>query len=240
MRQDPKSVTLKSAYKSAIKLKNFTLIEVLVVVAIIGILASLLLPSLSKARGNAQRSVCVNNLKNISTAILMYPDDNNDYYPHGDSRTSNNTTWDDLLGEGRYDGRNITTAVAEANRIEDPANGSQIYYCPSSGIDYFDSNGRPIRTYSVNNTLMGRKVSVRQSEVANHSNTIMVYEHAGAWAQGWKAGARYDYSGVGDFHSYHQKTSFLVLATADGSVRNLHEASTSTAAAGSEDMWDLD
>ncbi|EDM29324.1 hypothetical protein LNTAR_23079 [Lentisphaera araneosa HTCC2155] len=240
MRQKTNPVKFQNTFTKKSKLQRFTLIEVLVVVAIIGILASLLLPSLSKARGNAQRSVCVNNLKNISQALLMYPDDNDDYYTHGDSRGGNNTTWDDLLGEGEYDGRNITTAVAQAGRIEDPANGSKVYYCPSSGIDYFDSNGRPIRTYSVNSNLMWRQDSVTQSEVANHSNTIMVFEHVGAWAQGWKAGAHYNYSGVGDYHSYHQKTSFLVLATTDGSVRNLHEASTSTAAAGSEDMWDLD
>ena len=58
------------------KCKNFTLIEVLVVVAIIGILASLLLPTLGKARGKARLTVCVNNMKQITMGISIYTMDN--------------------------------------------------------------------------------------------------------------------------------------------------------------------
>lgn len=56
--------------------KAFTLIEMLIVVAIIAILASLLLPVLQNAQQSAQTIVCTNNLKNVSMASTMYCEDN--------------------------------------------------------------------------------------------------------------------------------------------------------------------
>ena len=63
------------------KNKTFTLIEVLVVVAIIGILASLLMPSLKKSRESARRAICLSNLKQHHIAIYLYTDDNDQYLP---------------------------------------------------------------------------------------------------------------------------------------------------------------
>lgn len=103
--------------------QKFSLIELLLIVAIIGILASLMLPSLAKARLRAKISVCKNNQKQIITAIFMYAEDNKGHLPGH----VNNTTYDMFLAG--YDGRKSD-------------NDGKLYSCPTDETSEGINNNR--------------------------------------------------------------------------------------------------
>ena len=60
---------------------GFTLIELLVVIAIIAILAAILFPVFARARAKARQTSCLSNVKQISLALMMYAQDNDETYP---------------------------------------------------------------------------------------------------------------------------------------------------------------
>ena len=143
--------------------KRFTLMELCVVMAIVAILASLLIPTLAKARKASRTVLCTNNMKQIITASTMFSGDNNLSYPDTSStteeytnrrgrtrtRTTGYTSWDDLLAG--YDGRESLSADEQAltklpfenfggtYKLSSEFNaGSEIYVCPEA------SNKQPV------------------------------------------------------------------------------------------------
>ncbi|OGV48800.1 MAG: hypothetical protein A2017_21485 [Lentisphaerae bacterium GWF2_44_16] len=88
------------------KTVKFTLVELLVVIAIIAILASLLLPSLNRAKEFSRRISCANTLGQVGKAFCMYVQDHNDYFPpYRDYAAANEKFW--------YRENPLTSLVAE-------------------------------------------------------------------------------------------------------------------------------
>jgi prepilin-type N-terminal cleavage/methylation domain-containing protein len=176
--------------------RAFTLIELLIVIAIIAILAALLMPALSGAKSKSQRADCANHLQQLGLAVQMYTPDNDGKLPENFPLAANTTnTW---VAGNMTDLRDSTNQILiRQGKLFPYANQVPLYRCPA---DPSRTNGvSRVRSYSMNGWVGSRymegtyhqegyRTFVRDSEIAGAGAArlwMIVDEHEASIDDAW-------------------------------------------------------
>src|SRR5688572_20792846 len=118
--------------------RGFTLIELLVVIAIIAILAAILFPVFAQARESARKATCTSNMKQIGTAISMYMQDFDEWYPPSQfPSTDPSVSWPTMIFPYIKNEGVFVCPSGETTPVpRDPGNGVMANYCGTMDTKY--------------------------------------------------------------------------------------------------------
>src|SRR5262249_36019346 len=137
---------------SSLIASGFTLIELLVAIVLRALLAGLLLPALSQAKGRAQAITCLSNIKQLSLAWFLYADENEDRLVNNHGKpetTAKRNTWANNVEDWGNSDDNINPIYLTDSLLGPSAGRSAaVFKCPSDRTPA--ANRQRIRSMSIN------------------------------------------------------------------------------------------
>jgi prepilin-type N-terminal cleavage/methylation domain-containing protein/prepilin-type processing-associated H-X9-DG protein len=180
---------MKPNFKTTI---GFTLVELLIVIAIIAILAALLFPVLSTAKAKARRTTCLNNLRQINAGLRMYSDDSGDKTPSAGSPTvrTYRQFMKSYVGlEGQPSERDTLFACpADLFYYSDVAYVPQSYHAQTNSefSSYWFNGGNLQPTTNSHNRPQRPGIAGRNlASIKNPDKTVLIAESAAFWPFSW-------------------------------------------------------
>ena len=151
--------------------KSFTLIELLVVIAIIAILASMLLPALSKARERARTTTCAARLKELGTFMMMYVDNSRGWFPACSDPTGTEPQWAPSLVENNSSITQVMFTCPSASKDKNGVN--EWFFHPTAWRTNLD---RSQYGYNINFNGYSETQGIKQSHLRQPSKTFLLLD----------------------------------------------------------------
>ena len=202
------------------KKKNFTFLELMIVIAVIGLLISILLPSLRSAKEASSRAVCMSNLSQIYSATTMYSKDWGKFW------NSNNRPYTRVGKSGTRYGQRVTSRLLN-KYLGYTTDGTEVEVAKCPSDEYFKDDRRDITAYDLlgssycdnmaGNTIRRRGGSASKSLKGKGFQQVVSPEKCLLYME-WPIVSQ-AYRPDEPFPAWHKKDQFFNVVMVSGSVK---------------------